>query len=85
MPSIKTLAVYSNSKLITNQASGEYMKKHLRMIQYVDKGQELFKPFPTFTIQQVPQAENTHADAMTNLGSALDTQFRRSILVEHID
>lgn len=83
--SIKRLAIYSDFKLITNQASGEYMKKHPRMIQYVDKVQELLKAFPTFTIQQVPRAENTHADAMTSLGSTLDTQFRRSIPVEHID
>ncbi|CAL2258019.1 unnamed protein product [Prunus armeniaca] len=30
------------------------MAKHLRMILYLDKVQELLKAFPTFTIQQVP-------------------------------
>ncbi|CAL2270520.1 unnamed protein product [Prunus armeniaca] len=83
--SIKRLAVYSDSQLITNQASGEYMAKHPRMVQYLDKVQGLLKEFPTFTIQQVPRAENTHADALASLGSALDTQFRRSIPVEHLD
>ncbi|KAI5314688.1 hypothetical protein L3X38_043864 [Prunus dulcis] len=38
------------------------MAKHPRMILYLDKVQELLKAFPTFTIQQVPQAENAHAD-----------------------
>ncbi|CAL9007762.1 unnamed protein product, partial [Prunus brigantina] len=71
--------------LITSQASGEYMAKHPRMILYLDKVQELLKAFPTFTIQQVPRAENAHADALASLGSALDTQFRRSIPVEHLD
>ncbi|CAL2245891.1 unnamed protein product [Prunus armeniaca] len=61
------------------------MAKHLRMILYLDKVQELLKAFPTFTIQQVPRAENAHADALASLGSALDTQFRRSIPVEHLD
>ncbi|XP_020421392.1 uncharacterized protein LOC109949701 [Prunus persica] len=61
------------------------MAKHPRMIQYLDKVQGLLKEFPTFTIQQVPRAENTHADALARLGSALDTQFRRSIPVEHLD
>ncbi|XP_020415620.1 uncharacterized protein LOC109948104 [Prunus persica] len=51
---IKKLAIYSDSQLITNQAS-------------------------------VPRAENAHADALASLGSALDTQFRRSIPVEHLD
>ncbi|CAL9000311.1 unnamed protein product [Prunus brigantina] len=83
--SIKKLAIYSDSQLITSQASGEYMAKHPRMILYLDKVQELLKAFPTFTIQQVPRAENAHADALASLGSALDTQFRRSIPVEHLD
>ncbi|XP_021808476.1 uncharacterized protein LOC110752181 [Prunus avium] len=83
--SIKKLAIYSDSQLITNQASGEYMVKHPRIIMYLDKVQELLKAFPTFTIQQVPRAENAHADALVNLGSVLDTQFRHSIPVEHLD
>ncbi|CAL8153304.1 unnamed protein product [Prunus armeniaca] len=83
--SIKRLAIYSDSQLITNQASGKYMAKHPRMVQYLDKVQGLLKEFPTFTIQQIPRAENTHADALASLGSALDTQFRRSIPVEHLD
>ncbi|CAL2239309.1 unnamed protein product [Prunus armeniaca] len=82
---IKKLAIYSYSQLITNQVSGEYMSKHPRMILYLDKIQELLKAFSTFTIQQVPRAENVHADALVNLGSALDTQFRCFILVEHLD
>ncbi|CAL8168132.1 unnamed protein product [Prunus armeniaca] len=54
--SIKRLVIYSDSQLITNQASGEYMAKHPRMVQYLDNVQGLLKEFPTFTIQQVPRA-----------------------------
>ncbi|CAL9005075.1 unnamed protein product, partial [Prunus brigantina] len=61
------------------------MAKHPRMVQYLNKVQGLLKEFPTFTIQQVPRAENTHADALASLESALDTQFRRSISVEHLN
>ncbi|CAL8990806.1 unnamed protein product, partial [Prunus brigantina] len=82
---IKKLAISSYSQLITNQASGEYMAKHPRMILYLEKVQELLKAFPTFTIQQVPRAENAHADALASLWSALDTQFIHSIPVEHLD
>ncbi|CAL8135806.1 unnamed protein product [Prunus armeniaca] len=83
--SIKRLAIYLDSQLIMNQASGEYMAKHLRMVQYLDKVQGFLKEFPIFTIQQVLQAENTYADALASLGSALDTHFRRSIPVEHLN
>ncbi|KAI5328251.1 hypothetical protein L3X38_027648 [Prunus dulcis] len=82
--SIKKLAIYSDSQLITSQASGEYMAKHPRMILYLDKVQELLKAFPTFTIQQVPE-QRTCTDALASLGSALDTQFRHSISVEYLD
>ncbi|KAI5338208.1 hypothetical protein L3X38_017479 [Prunus dulcis] len=61
------------------------MAKHPRMILCLDKVQELLKAFPTFTIQQVPQAENVHADALASLGSALATQFRRFIPIKHRD
>ncbi|KAI5317797.1 hypothetical protein L3X38_037504 [Prunus dulcis] len=82
---IKKLAIYSDSQLITNQASGEYMAKHPKMILYLDKVQELLKAFPTFTIQQVPQAKNAYADALASPGSVLDTQFRCSIPVKYLD
>lgn len=52
--SIKKLVIYSDSQLITNQALGKYMAKHLRMILYLDKVQKMLMVFPTFTIQQVP-------------------------------
>lgn len=59
--------------------------KHPRMIHYLDKVQELLKAFSIFTIQQVPQAEKTHADALASLVSELNTQFKRSISIEHLD
>ncbi|CAL2229534.1 unnamed protein product [Prunus armeniaca] len=61
------------------------MAKHPRMVKYLDNVQELLKEFPTFTIQQIPRAKNTHADALASLGLALYTQFKRSVLIEHLD
>ncbi|CAL2229564.1 unnamed protein product [Prunus armeniaca] len=61
------------------------MAKHPRMVKYLDNVQELLKEFPTFTIQQIPRAKNTHADALVSLGLALDTQFKCSVLIEHLD
>ncbi|XP_034208128.1 uncharacterized protein LOC117621677 [Prunus dulcis] len=53
--SIKKLAIYSDSQLITNQASGGYMAKRQRMILYLDKVQDLLKAFPTFTSNRCPR------------------------------
>ena len=41
--------------------------------------------FQTYTLTQVPRAENAHADVLTSLGSALDYQLKRSILVEYLE
>ncbi|CAL9019260.1 unnamed protein product [Prunus brigantina] len=61
--SIKKLAIYSDSQLITSQASGEYMAKHPKMMLYLDKVQKLLKAFPTFTIQQFrPSIPVEHLD-----------------------
>lgn len=40
----------------------------------IEKVQELLKAFHTFTIQKIPRAENTYADAQASLGSALKRQ-----------
>lgn len=78
-------AIHYYFQLITNQASEEYMAKHMKMIHYLDKVQELLKAFITYSLTQVPWMENAHIDALENLGSVLHHQFRCSIFVEHND
>ncbi|KAM2207040.1 hypothetical protein PS1_023775 [Malus domestica] len=34
---VKKLVIHSDSQLITNQTTGEYMAKHLKMMQYLEK------------------------------------------------
>ena len=82
---VKKLAIYSDSQLITSQTAGEYMAKHPRIAQYLEKVREQLKAFQTYTLTQVPRSENAHADALAGLGSALDHQLKRSIPVEYLD
>ena len=67
---VKKLAIYSDSQLITSQTAGEYMAKHPRMAQYLEKVREQL---------------NAHANALAGLGSTLDHQLKRSIPVEYLD
>ena len=76
---VKKLAIYSDSQLITSQATGEYTAKHPRMAQYLEKVRKQLEAFQTYTLTQVPRTENAHADALAGLGSALDHQLKRSI------
>ncbi|KAM1334267.1 hypothetical protein ACFX2F_010204 [Malus domestica] len=82
---VKKLAIHSDSQLITSQATGEYTAKHPRMAQYLEKVRQQLEAFQTYTLTQVPRADNAHADALAGLGSALDHQFKRSIPVEYLD
>ena len=82
---VKKLTIYSDSQLITSQATGEYTEKHPRMAQYLEKVRKQLEAFQTYTFTQVPRTENAHADALAGLGSALDHQLKRSILVEYLD
>ncbi|KAM1728016.1 hypothetical protein TB2_018122 [Malus domestica] len=82
---VKKLAIHSDSQLITNQATREYTVKHPRMAQYLEKVRQQLEAFQTYTLTQVPRADNAHVDALAGLGSALNYQFKRSILVEYLD
>ncbi|KAM1216368.1 hypothetical protein ACFX2J_012662 [Malus domestica] len=55
------------------------------MAQYLEKVRQQLEAFQTYTLTQVPRADNVHADALAGLGSALDHQFKRSIPVEYLD
>ena len=55
------------------------------MTQYLKKVRKQLEAFQTYTLTQVPQANNTHADALANLGFAIDHQLKRPIPVEHLN
>ncbi|KAM2216047.1 hypothetical protein ACFXTI_022580 [Malus domestica] len=54
------------------------------MAQYLEKVRKQLKAFQTYILTQVPQADNSYADALAGLGSALDHQFKCYILVEYL-
>ncbi|KAM1497263.1 hypothetical protein ACFX11_031705 [Malus domestica] len=55
------------------------------MAQYLEKVRQQLEAFQTYTLTQVLRADNAHADALAGLGSTIDHQFKRSILVEYLD
>ncbi|KAM2402807.1 hypothetical protein ACFX1X_030639 [Malus domestica] len=42
---VKKLVIHSDSQLITSQATGEYMAKHPRMAQYLEKVRQQLEAF----------------------------------------
>ncbi|XP_018511626.2 uncharacterized protein Mb2253c-like [Brassica rapa] len=77
----KNIQVYSDSQLIINQVQGEYQAKDDSMIQYLAVAQRLTSKFKSCKLTQIPREQNSQADALANVESALQTQTQMSIPV----
>ena len=69
---VRDISVTCDSLLIVNQIQGSFAAKDDGMIAYLEVAKDLVTKFDKFDIQQVPREQNTQADALANLGSALD-------------
>ena len=68
---IKRIKILSNSQLVVNQMNGTYQARDLKMTTYLKKAMELKEQFSDVNIKQIPRDENSHADTVANLGSAI--------------
>ncbi|XP_026378590.1 uncharacterized protein LOC113273034 [Papaver somniferum] len=75
----KNVKLVTDSILVVNQFLGTYRAKEERMALYMDRMRELENEFDQFSIGQRPRMENRHADALTNLSSAVETDTTRFV------
>ena len=75
----ENIQVFSHSQLIINHVQGEYQAKDDSMIQYLAVTQRLIKKFKSCKLTKIPREQNSQADALDNLGSALKTNSQMSI------
>ena len=54
------------------------------MMEYLRKVKDLFKSFMEYTITQISKEENSKADALARLASAIDTSLTRLILMKFL-
>ena len=73
----ENIHVFDDSQLIINQVQGEYQAKD--DIHYLAVAQRLIKKFKSCKLTQIPREQNSQADALANLGSALETNNHMSI------
>ena len=76
---LEIVQVLGDSQQIINQLQGEYQGKYYNMIQYLGVAQQLIKKFKSCKITQIPREQNSQADVLANLGSALETNSQMSI------
>ena len=75
----KRINVFSDSQLVVNQMQGSYQARDSKMTAYLEKTKELQSTFDEFTVSQVPRENNSHADALANLGSSIQTTSPKTI------
>ena len=81
---IKDIQVYVDSLLITNHYNGSYAVKGEKFALYLEVLKEIAATFDFFELSQVPREENTEADTLANLGSALRIPPDTMIPIVHL-
>ncbi|CAN1273992.1 Retrovirus-related Pol polyprotein from transposon 412 [Linum perenne] len=79
---VSHLKVFSDSAIIVNQLSGVYEVREETQAPYNDQAKIALKDFETTEIHHVAREDNTHADALSNLATALSFEDGRMITVE---
>ena len=76
---IKKLDIHSDSQLVVNQLLGTYQARDLKMASYLEHVKTLQPTFEEFNIVQILRIENSHVDALVNLGSSILATESQSI------
>ena len=76
--------MFSDSKLVVGQVTGEMEAKDVRMQEYLNQVKRLRPGFNLFSLSHISGSGNTHADSLATLATSSAGQLPRIILVEHL-
>ncbi|XP_034206019.1 uncharacterized protein LOC117620035 [Prunus dulcis] len=78
----KQIRIHSDSQLIVNQVTADFAAKDASMYAYLSTAHRLLRSFQAYEIKQIPRGENSHADALARLASAIKDKVGRKVPVE---
>ncbi|KAM1486350.1 hypothetical protein ACFX2I_000558 [Malus domestica] len=78
---VKRIDIFSDSQLVVNQVTNNFDANDSSMATYLAQTQLLLKHLH-YQITQIPQAANSHADALAHLASTVEDKIGRKIQVE---
>ena len=81
---VDQLEVYSDSQLVVRQIEDTYEAKSETMVLYLQKVRDLLKKFVLVQVKHVPRTENSRADSLVKLATALQEDLGRSTPVEYL-
>ena len=81
---VDQLEVHSDSQLVVRQIEDTYEAKSEKMVLYLQKVRELLQKFVSVQIKYVPRTENSRADTLAKLATALQEDIGESAPVEYL-
>ncbi|KAI5335174.1 hypothetical protein L3X38_025307 [Prunus dulcis] len=78
----KQIRIHSDSQLIMNQVMADFAAKDASMYAYLSTAHRRLQSFQAYEIKQIPISENSHADALARLASAINDKVGRKVPVE---
>ncbi|CAL9011686.1 unnamed protein product, partial [Prunus brigantina] len=79
------IQIFSDSQLVVHQVNQDFTAKDVSMTAYLQHTRHLLTTFNAYLISQVPRSENSHADALARLASAIEQGIGRNIHMEILD
>ncbi|CAL8161747.1 unnamed protein product [Prunus armeniaca] len=68
----RQIQIFNDSQLVVYQVNQDFTAKDVSMTAYLQHTRHLLATFNAYLISQVPRSENSHADALARLASAIE-------------
>ena len=81
---VDQLEVQNNSQLVVRQIEDTYEAKSEKMVLYLQKVRDLLQKFISVQIKYVPRTENSRADTLAKLATALREDIGESAPIEYL-
>ena len=81
---VDQLEVHSDSQLVVRQIEDTYEARSEKMVLYLQKVRDLLQKFVSVQIKYVPRTENSRADTLAKLATALQEDIGESAPVEYL-
>ena len=81
---VDSLLIFSDSKLVVSQISGEFQDRVDRMTAYLEKVSVELQNFSKHEIKHINREDNSNADALAKLATSRDAELLRLVPIEII-
>ena len=80
----KAVEMFSDSRLVVGQVTGEMKAKDVRMQEYLNQVKRLRPGFDLFSLSHISKSSNTHVNSLATLATSLVGKLPRIILIKHL-